>query len=87
MHGEGKICRVCGSLHYDYPWGEDGSCASFEICECCGTTFGYEDATIVAIKRKRKEWIDSGAQWREPQSKPEGWSLDDALRSIPDNYK
>jgi rubredoxin len=48
-----NICRVCG-LIYDkfYPWGEDGEVPSHDICDCCGTEFGYDDVSIESSKAK-----------------------------------
>lgn len=52
-------CKVCGFNYEDfYPWGEDGKSASFEICDCCGVTFGYEDATEESILKYRKTWLN-----------------------------
>lgn len=81
------ICRVCGHDHGDFIWGEDGNTASFEICDCCGTEFGYEDATLEGIIKKRKEWIDSGAHWNNSKAKPQNWTLEKALESIPEKYR
>ena len=88
MHSKLKTCRICGFEYDDfYPWGEDGNTASFEICDCCGVTFGYEDATNGAINKFRKEWIDNGAKWSDISCKPSEWTLQKALSNIPKEYK
>lgn len=80
-------CRVCGLNHYPLqPWGENGDSATFVICECCGTTFGYEDGLITAIRAQRQRWIDGGAKWFQPRRKPESWKLEEQLRNIPPQY-
>jgi hypothetical protein len=85
---ERKICRVCGLYSDDfYPWGEDGNTASFEICFCCGTQFGYEDNNINATRANREKWIKNGAKWFNPKYKPENWSLEDQLKNIPEEYR
>ena len=86
---ENKICRVCGYKYYNFfPWGESGQYSSFDICHCCGTTFGYQDFTIEAIKRQRKLWIEEmECKWRDPEYKPKGWSLEESLKNIPEKYR
>lgn len=44
-------CRVCGLLQYQPPWGKDGYTPGFEICDCCGIEFSYEDACSSGITR------------------------------------
>lgn len=82
------ICRVCG-LKYDgyYPWGPDGTVSSFDICDCCGTEFGYEDFTLEGTKAARQVWIDRGAVWFRPKEKPANWSLEEQLKNIPPKYR
>lgn len=82
-----KQCRVCGYEFDDlYPWGVDGKTPSFEICDCCGTEFGHDDATLLAIKQKRAKWIEGGALWARPQVRPSHWSVETALAKIPHEY-
>ena len=71
LNKENFQCRICGLIQSDLPWGEDGKTPSFDICSCCGVEFGYQDATIYAIKRYRQKWISEGAKWFQPESKPE----------------
>ena len=81
-------CRICGHKYDDfYPWGKDGKTASFEICDCCGVTFGYEDATKKAAIEFRKIWIDNGAKWHNCSVQPKGWSFEKSLREVPSEFK
>lgn len=80
-------CRVCGLLQDEAPWGEDGCSASFNICDCCGTEFGYEDATLIGILRKRERWLADGAQWFSPKATPSDWNLQEQLQKIPEEFR
>ena len=88
MHknNEAYICRVCGLEQSVPQWGEDGQSPTYNICECCGVEFGYEDATLTGIKKYRDKWIQSGAKWNCQQSKPIHWSVDSQLLNIPQKY-
>lgn len=79
-------CRVCGYKEDYPPWGEDGFSPTFNICSCCGVEFGYEDASLVGIRRHREKWIRDGASWFDPKSKPLNWSLEDQLKDIPREF-
>ena len=80
-------CRVCGLLQEDPPWGWDGNTPSFEICDCCGTEFGYEDATPVGVARKRKTWLADPGAWFRPQAKPAGWDASEQLSHVPEAFR
>lgn len=81
-------CKVCGFYYKDYyPWGEFGDCPTFDFCVCCGTEFGYQDATPAAAKKKRDEWIHAGAKWNSPEHQPNNWNLQQQLENIPNEYK
>lgn len=76
-------CPVCGFPDLDQPpWEPDTGVPSFDICPCCGCEFGYNDATVKAKERYRKEWIAGGAHWFEPELKPPDWDLSKQLRRI-----
>lgn len=79
-------CRVCGWDQGFEPWGEDGNTPTFDICDCCGVQFGYEDCNAMCVKKLRDQWIKNGAKWVSPKSRPENWSLEDQLKHIPDEY-
>lgn len=80
-------CRVCGNIQLEPPWGEDGLCPNYEICDCCGVEFGYGDCTLKAIQASRKNWLECGAGWKYPSNKPTNWSLEEQMKNIPDEYK
>ena len=80
-------CRVCGNIQSDPPWGEDGQCPTYDICDCCGVEFGYGDCTLKATKTFRGKWLENGANWKYPKEKPPNWSLEEQLKQIPQEYK
>jgi len=88
-----SYCRVCGLFNgkdfqgNDYfPWGKDGNSPSYDICECCGVEFGYEDCSTEGAKAFRDRWIKNGATWYCPEYKPKNWSLEEQLEHIPKKY-
>ena len=82
-----KHCRVCGYYNIDPPWGNDGSSPSFNICDCCGSEFGYHDFTLIGIRRQRSIWLEHPNQWNNPSAKPNDWSLEEQLKNIPEQFK
>ena len=87
MHDNNKnICKVCGLFHEEPPWGEDGTSPSFEICDCCGVEFGYEDSTVESIKQFRENWITSGASWFNSKEKPDQWNYEEQVKNVPKEY-
>lgn len=80
-------CRVCGKIQGDPPWGEDGQCPTYDICDCCGVEFGYEDCTIKAIHAFREKWLETGANWKCVQKKPLSWCLENQMNNIPLKYR
>lgn len=83
-----RTCRVCGLISRDfYPWGQDGTAPSFDICECCFTEFGYDDLHITIIRERREDWIEKGCKWHDPTKKPENWSADEQLKNVPEVFK
>jgi hypothetical protein len=73
-------------FHVDAPWGEDGQSPTYDICSCCGVEFGYEDCFVQSTKKYRKNWIDEGGLWNEPQFRPENWDLDKQLKQVPKEF-
>jgi hypothetical protein len=65
------ICRVCGKIQDDPPWGEDGKCPNYDICDCCGVEFGYGDCTLKAIRASRERWLANGGEWKYSDEKEE----------------
>ncbi|GDJ42217.1 hypothetical protein BvCmsKSNP075_02093 [Escherichia coli] len=82
-----EVCRVCGAEHPEAPWGDDGETPTYDICNCCGVEFGYEDSTVQSIKKYRAKWLDSGAKWMNKKSEPQNWSVDEQLAHIPLKYR
>ena len=80
-------CRVCGNIQKDPPWGENDQCPTYDICDCCGVEFGYEDCTLDAIRSFREKWIATGADWKYPKKKPSNWSLEEQLSNIPKKFR
>lgn len=75
-------CRVCGLYQEFCPWGEDDRTPSFNICDCCGVEFGYEDATPIAIKKYREKWMSSGSKWWNEKVRPKNWNLIIQLKNL-----
>lgn len=61
-----RLCPVCGYEMRDPP-------TDYNICPCCGTEFGYDDAYLTHDDL-RVEWLRAGAPWWSPvDPKPENW--------------
>ena len=75
-------CRVCGLRQPIAPWGKDDKTPTFEICDCCGVEFGYEDATPEAISRYRSVWVAKGFEWFNKKRRPKGWSVAEQLACV-----
>jgi len=88
MHNNDKyLCRVCGLIQKDAPWGDDGLSPTYQICDCCGVEFGYEDSTLEGVKRFRKNWIASGATWFNSKMQPVRWDFEEQLKNVPQKYQ
>ncbi|GKX55261.1 hypothetical protein SOASR030_13730 [Leminorella grimontii] len=81
------ICRVCGAAQLEPPWGDDGDSPNYDICDCCGAEFGYEDASLDTLKVYRAKWLGNGANWNHKKSQPDDWSLEAQLSRIPQEYR
>jgi hypothetical protein len=81
------LCRVCGLRQEEPPWGDDGHSPTYEYCACCGTEFGYQDASLTGVLRQRERWLDAGAAWAEPERKPPDWDLEAQLAQIPAEWR
>lgn len=76
-------CHVCGWV-LGYPsWGDDGHSPTYYICDCRGAEFGYHDFGVSGILSHRQKWINSGGTWFKPKEKPDGWSMEEQLRLVP----
>jgi len=77
------VCPVCGYPDLNEPAYDSFGCASYNICPCCGTEFGYDDSTA-AHADLRGKWISDGMQWwSKHQLKPDDW---DPVRQLKNNY-
>lgn len=64
------VCRFAGLSEAPY---DTFNCASYSICPCCGTEFGYDDASA-AHDALRAKWVDGGMHWWSPNVEPPpGW--------------
>ena len=79
-------CRVCGLFHATPPWGPDGHAPTYEICDCCGVEFGYEDHSPASTRSYRAAWESLGRQWARPSQKPPDWRWTDQARHIPPEF-
>jgi hypothetical protein len=66
-------CPVCGFGGLSEPPYDEHGNASFDICPCCGTEYGYHDATA-SHDELRRLWLAAGAPWRsQAVPPPPGW--------------
>ena len=79
-----NICPVCGYNGLHEPAYDRFGCSSFEICPCCGTEFGYQDAGR-SHESLRAEWIANGMPWwSDARKAPPDWNPLQQLRSLAD---
>jgi hypothetical protein len=45
---------VCGLQQPALQWGDDVNSPTFDICDCCGTEFGYEDCQLPTVLAQRR---------------------------------
>lgn len=86
-NNEFYACRICGTEQLDPPWGVDGQTPNYDICDCCGVEFGYEDMSVDSIKVYRQKWVESSADWYRKKNKPQEWSLEKQFQNIPKQYR
>ena len=70
------ICPVCGFSYLEEQPRDENGRPSFDICDCCGIEFGYEDCTEENIIKYRNEWIESGGEWFIKEGLPIGQAMD-----------
>lgn len=87
MFANSNFCRVCGFDNGSPMWGDDGKTPNYEICDCCGVEFGYEDYTIESLHSFRSKWIDKGTPWFNKKSKPENWDFKEQFKNVPEEYR
>jgi len=66
-------CRACGWT-LDRPGWTAGQ-ANGAICDCCACEAGVDDVTPDRALAHRRRWIEHGAEWFDPGSRPRGWDL------------
>lgn len=81
-------CPVCGCLGLEEPRYDSYGYGSYEICDCCGFEFGYDDSHMLGdlpskFRNYRERWLARGAPWFSMVSKrPKEWSLRLQLETI-----
>lgn len=84
---ESYFCRICGKRQDEPIWGKDDRTPTFNICDCCGVEFGYEDCNLEAVQAFRKKWLQEGNKWWNPKAKPQSWLLEEQMKNIPKKYR
>ncbi len=71
-----KCCPLCGWGPFDinYPSIRE-LCVSYDICECCGCEYGYDDSEDYYQK-----WVTNGCCWFDPEKMPTDWQLKNQLQ-------
>ena len=62
-------CPVCGFEELDEPAYDSYGYPTFNICPCCGTEFGYDDAKKQHAQL-RDNWINNGMTWWSVRNPP-----------------
>jgi len=82
------ICPVCGYSDLEEPPYDNSGNPSFEICDCCGFEFGFDDANnSISFDDYRKKWISEGAKWFSLDKKPRNWVLSEQLKNISETHR
>ncbi len=77
------VCPVCGYNELEEPPYDADGHPSYEICDCCGYEFGFEDGSEgISFEEYRKQWIAEGANWMNRNKNPEVWDYKQQLRKI-----
>ncbi len=76
------VCPICGFPELSEPPRNEFGVPSFDMCNCCGVEFGYEDCTPDEIIKYREKWIKDGCKWALEDDKPANWSLEEQLKNI-----
>lgn len=72
-----RICRVCGLKYDNNEVRDEFGEATFNICNCCGVEFGYEDINI----KYQNYWINElKEEWFSKKYKPNNWDIFEQLR-------
>jgi hypothetical protein len=76
------LCRVCGYLSEEPPWGLDGCCPTYEYCPCCGVEWGYQDSLPTSADRFRSEWVRRGGTWADRTVPADGLITNERLHRL-----
>ena len=83
MTKDNYICPVCGFDKLNEPPFDRKGLPSYEVCPCCGFEFGFDGiANRSAFIAFRRRWIESGAKWFMPGSRPKGWDMKKQLANL-----
>ena len=66
---------------YSKIWGQP----SYEVCDCCGFEFGFDDepgegAEPETFEKYLANWAREGCNWFSPDERPVNWSLEVQLK-------
>lgn len=87
MHNNDEyICRICGFINEEITW-DQGIYPTYNICECCGVEFGYEDCSLDSIYKYRENWILEMGGRRNYNLEKLSDDLKKQLENIPEKYK
>ena len=76
------LCPVCG--YHGLTRDPVGPVDTFEICECCGFEFGFDDKDLkYTYHEYRLMWLAGGAKWFSSAARPASWSLERQIASLP----
>ncbi|RST50676.1 hypothetical protein EJI01_21390 [Variovorax sp. MHTC-1] len=56
------MCPVCGYPDLNEAPYDSFGCATYSICPCCGTEFGYDDSEV-SHSVLREKWVNGGMKW------------------------
>lgn len=76
------LCKVCGLEQPCLQWGENGCCPTYDICDCCGVEFGYEDSCEESVIEYRANWINKGRKWFNKKECPVDWDWKQQLQQL-----
>jgi hypothetical protein len=66
------------------PYSQYFGLPSYEVCDCCGFEFGFDDEPGVGAPDTFSgylgQWISEGQTWFSPRKRPDGWTLREQLK-------
>ncbi|WP_073766919.1 hypothetical protein [Streptomyces sp. CB02923] len=79
------VCRVCG--YSDGTVFREGGRPTSATCRCCGAQAGLQDTDLEQVWEVRGYWVGTGAEWLDPECRPEGWDLLRQVAGIPPGWR